>query len=225
MNKLNLLFKKYTIKDLDTLSIFEEKHKWRDYIHIAIIDDEGLSEAKINGLRSRNFNIQTLTDVENIRLLNDYPIVISDVHGVGHKIDPDLEGFALISELAKIYPFKGLAIYSGRLHKLPSLPEGVMVINKDDDLTTWTEKIDNLIDRISNPKSVWVNFAKKLIDLGVSTKELNIIEDEFVRSILQKNSFSNFMVNRKDISEATQTVILGLISNGMFFAMSKLLGI
>lgn len=222
---MSFLRKNYTIDDLKTLSIYEDRFKWRDNVHIAIIDDEGLSDNKLEGLRNRNFNIQPLSDVENVRLLNDYPIIISDIHGVAHKIDPEKEGFALITELAKLYPFKGLAVYSGKLHKLPSLPEGVLVIPKDDDLETWAEKIDTLIDRISNPQSVWRNFAKKLIDKGVTSDELRIIENEYVRTILGKKNFNDFLANKKGISDDAKSVINSLIANGIFLAMTKLLAL
>ena len=41
---MSLYRKSYTIDDLNTLSIYEDRSKWRDNVQIAIIDDEELSD-------------------------------------------------------------------------------------------------------------------------------------------------------------------------------------
>lgn len=155
----------------------------------------------------------------------DYPVIISDVNGVACKMDPNKQGIALITELSKTYPFKSLAIYSGGVHKIPTLPEGVLVINKDDDLDRWSTKIDTLINNVANPIKVLNNFAIRLMEAGVPTEDLCKIESDFVSRIVNKKSFEGFPKIGSRLSPNIEAVISGLISNGIFFGVTKLFGL
>lgn len=216
--------KKYTIEKLERESIYQSVRNKYNTLPIVIIDDEGLGDIKINSLKSRGYNIVEFPDVTHINALDSYQIIISDVNGVGSAISPNDEGIGLIKLIAKNYPYKGLAVYSGSTHNLPSLPPEVMVIQKDDDIETWSEKIDDLIYSVSNPLAVWRRFAKILIDNGITSKELSNIENAYVRSILKGKSPAEIQNIKLHTSDDVKNVVDNLISNGIFFALTKLFG-
>lgn len=218
------LFKKYSALDLNVLDVVKNPSELRKQIEVAIIDDIGLSQEKIDGLRRRGFDIHPLSDVEEIQQLETYPIVISDVNGVAKRIDPEKQGLALITEISKQYPHKGLAIYSGETYKLPSLPDGVIVINKDDDLEKWTEKIDTLIRNTANPVYVLKKLKKKLIDNDVDTETIRKIEQKYIKGILKREQYSSF-TKSLEVSDDVKSIINGLITNGLFLGLVKALGL
>lgn len=173
--------KKHKIYELEVDSQLEKYKKLLMNTPIAIIDDEGLGESKTEELKRRGYKIEEITDIDQVRQLEAYPIVITDVDGVAIKLDSENHGLGLIRLVAKHYPYKGLGIYSGKTHKLPLLPQDVLIIQKDDDIESWSNKIDELIDSVSNPVIVWRRFAKKLIDNGISASSLAKLENEYVK--------------------------------------------
>ncbi|MDE5886067.1 MAG: hypothetical protein K2H46_00595 [Muribaculaceae bacterium] len=220
------MFKKHKIYELNADSQLEKYRKLLLQTPIAIIDDEGLPEAKTDGLKRHGYKIEEISDVDQIRQLEAYPIVISDVDGVATKLDPENHGLGLIRLLAKNYPFKGLGVYSGKTHSLPILPEDTLIIQKDDELEKWTEKIDTLIFSVSDPIMVWRRFAKKLIDAGISAYDLEKLEDVYVKSILKGDSPDSI----KDLNVLPSTshlkgVVDSLIANGIFLGISKILSV
>lgn len=220
------MFKKHKIYELRADSQIEKYRKLLMHTPIAIIDDEGLPKAKMDGLKRHGYKIEEISDIEQIRQLDAYPIVISDVDGVANKIDPENQGLGLIRLVAKHYPFKGLGVYSGKTHSLPILPEDTLVIQKDDEIEKWTEKIDTLIFSVSDPINVWQRFAKKLIDSGISAYDLRKIENEYVKRIL-KGASPDSIKDLKLIQTSPQlkNVIESLIANGIFLGITKILSV
>ncbi len=126
----------------------------------------------------------------------------------------------------KNYPFKGLGVYSGKTHTLPILPEDTLIIQKDDELEKWTEKIDTLIFSVSNPIMVWRRFAKKLIDGGISAYDLEKLEDAYVKSILKGNSPDSIKdLNLLPSASPCSGLVDSLIANGIFLGISKILSV
>lgn len=220
------MFKKHKIYELRADSQIEKYRKLLMHTPIAIIDDEGLPKAKMDGLKRHGYKIEEISDIDQIRQLDAYPIVISDVDGVANKIDPENQGLGLIRLVAKHYPFKGLGVYSGKTHSLPILPEDTLVIQKDDEIEKWTEKIDTLIFSVSDPINVWQRFAKKLIDSGISAYDLRKIENEYVKRIL-KGASPDSIKDLKLIQTSPQlkNVIESLIANGIFLGITKILSV
>lgn len=220
------MFKKHKIYELNADSQLEKYRKLLLQTPIAIIDDEGLPETKTDGLRRHGYKIEEISDIEQIRQLEAYPIVISDVDGVATKLDPENHGLGLIRLLAKNYPFKGLGVYSGKTHSLPILPEDTLIIQKDDELEKWTEKIDTLISSVADPIMVWRRFAKKLIDEGISAYDLEKLEDAYVKSILKGESPDSIKdLNVLPSTSSLKGIVDSLIANGIFLGISKILSV
>lgn len=219
------LRKKYKITDLKIPEIFRNRKALRERFKIVIIDDEEFPSIKKENLENRGFNITTLRDCSQANLLADYPIVISDVNGVAKDLDPEKQGIALITQIVKQYPYKAVGIYSGHPRLIPTLPASVVLINKDDNVDAWEEKIDELIDRISSPKRVWQKLAKILIDNEIPAEQIADIEDDFVHRVLKRKSFIDFPATKYHLETNTLSVLNGVVSNGIFFGLTKMLGV
>ena len=217
--------KKYTINDLLSYKITDNRKEIRERLKIAIIDDEGFSEKKKKGLESRGFVIHTFNNIERPNLLADYPIIISDINGVAKSLDEKEQGIALIRQIVKLYPHKGVGLYSGVPRQIPNLPAPVLVINKDDDSDSWEAKIDELIDQVSDPIEIWKRLSKQLIDSELPSKYLADIESDYVERILKKKSFDSFPNSINKFDANIRNIISGVVSNGIFFGLSKLLGL
>lgn len=193
----------------------------RQCVKIAIIDDEDVSEQLVECLRRKGFDITTITSIEHINLLSEFHVIISDVNGVAVKIDPQKQGLGLIMELSRLYPQKALAIYSGSTHKLNNLPEGVMVINKDDDIDTWTGKIDKLIEKVTDPIVIWKLIASNMVKAEVPASVMACIEDDFVCRVINKQDFSTFPDDNVNLGSDLRSVLSGLVSNILFATVVK----
>ncbi len=207
---------RYTIIDLKRkVGMNDAPNHFRNRVKIAIIDDEGVSEGLLKSLRNHNFIVQDYEDIENVDQLAAYDVVICDVNGIAKKINPEKQGLALINELHKNYPQKALAVYSGKTHKLPELPEGVSVIDKDADIDTWVRKIDNLIARVANPFILWTLTAHKLVDVGVPSSLIASVEDDYVGRIINKQSFVGFPADEDALGPEALSIITRIISKSI----------
>ena len=69
-------------------------------IPIAVIDDELFNYKDL--LRDYGFSITHFEDINDIKIVEAYPIVICDIKGVGKFLNSKLEGAQLISEIKKM---------------------------------------------------------------------------------------------------------------------------
>lgn len=185
---MRIRWKCYTCADLAPLNTLTGS--MMNSIKIAIVDDEKF--LFLDNLRNSGYNICQLSDVENIDSIAAYDIVISDVNGVGKKLDETGQGLALIRQIRRRYPNKELGIYSGATHKIPENIGGVMVFEKDDSLDAWKEKIDSLIKKMGDPTNVWKKLCHMYIDHGIPSKTIAKIEDDYVYRVLHKKNFESF---------------------------------
>lgn len=194
--------KRYTINDLKTAELLIKPIQ-RENVKILIIDDEDfLYEEE---LRSRGFQIHCIKDVEILELVSAYPIVICDIKGVGKSMKMDKGGASLLKELRKKYPSKIFAAYSGSTFDptYNTYLEGISIIKKDAQLDQWTESLDNLIEKATNPIAKWGALRQFLLGKGIDLLELAKLEHEYVNIVLNKDGdFSNFppKANMKSIN-------------------------
>jgi hypothetical protein len=184
--------KRYTINDLNTATILFKPVQRAD-VKILIIDNENFIYEE--ELRSRGFNIHCINDVQNLELVNAYPIIISDIRGVGASMKMDKEGASLLRELRKKYPSKIFAAYSGSTFDTTynAYLEGITIIMKGAQLDQWTDSLDLLIEKATNPIEKWKALRLFLLDKGIDLLELSKLEHEYVNIVLNKdNDFSNF---------------------------------
>ncbi|MDR1700944.1 MAG: hypothetical protein LBR68_07110 [Lachnoclostridium sp.] len=209
--------KVYTIKDLNTPSR-KLKPSLRSNVSIVVIDDEEFQF--LDELRSSGFNITHYPDIQDIRMLEAFPVIISDIRGVGKAFKSSSEGAFLLRELKKKYPLKVLAAYTGSAYdiNLNSYLEGVHVIKKDIEIDEWCEEIDNLIRITGDPKEIWNKIRDILIREEVPLLSLAKLEHEYVDILLNKDgNFHGFPSSDKklklpsDVRGVIQSLVGGII--------------
>lgn len=198
--------KKYTIKDISP--IMQINSKIIDSTRILIVDDEPFSY--LDSLRNSGYNIHQIMDIQDIHGVQGYHIVISDVDGVAKAIDPEGQGAGFIKQVSKSYPEKITGVYSGKTHKMSRLPDDTMVFQKDDDLETWKEKIDELILMAHNPVTAWKKIAFLLIDKEIPCEDISEIEHDYVRRIVKNKSFDGFPSKRFKIEKNVIDIVVSI---------------
>lgn len=122
---------------------------------IVLIDDKEFTP--INNLRRYNFNITQFNDLQSMDAVSRYPIVLSDLLGVGLSFGPRLQGAQVIKEIKKNYPDKYVIAYTGggssEISEL-AISFSDQYLKKDADIEEWCELLDEAIMQISNPAQV-----------------------------------------------------------------------
>ena len=83
----------------------------RNRIPVAVIDDEAFAYEAL--LRDHSYNIKRFNDIEDVRSLKAFPIILCDIKGVGKFFKSKFEGGHLIKEIRSYYPYKVIYAYSG----------------------------------------------------------------------------------------------------------------
>ncbi|TBT24273.1 hypothetical protein D5E80_23540 [Vibrio parahaemolyticus] len=135
--------------ELSALKGVDQEHDFkRNVADILCIDDQGLKYEGI--IRHHGFSIRVLNDIEDIRQVSDYPIVICDIKGIGSKFNSPFEGGHIIQEIKKHYPQKIVVAFSGhqfdaRYNKYFKMSD--YVLTKDIDSDEWIEVLDEIIKK------------------------------------------------------------------------------
>ena len=194
----------------------------RSKINIAVIDDEPF-KAEYN-LRNVGYKINYLGDVKDLSDVASYPIVLCDLQGVGRQMDSRKQGAFIIDELKRNHPEKFVVAYTGG-----AADDGITIhaqeyadffIKKDADIEEWRDKLDQIINLLSNPIEVWRRQRQALIDYDVSTLTILKLEDAYVKSIKTQNDepYRHF-INTYKAGQDVRAIAQSLIASGIFELM------
>lgn len=213
-----VLFEKFhELNELKTAKLALKKN-CREDVKVLIIDDEDF--LYLDELRAAKFNITKLDDIQDILAAEAYPIVISDIKGVGKKFGSKNEGIYVVEEIKKRYPFKQYAIYSSSVNQygLMALPPDVFTINKDVSVDEWTRYIDELIRRVTDPSEVWKKIRDYLTNEDISLLSILRLESEYVDLVINHpDGLESFPSEKrgyelsKDVRGVIQSLVAGVI--------------
>ncbi|EKO3844581.1 hypothetical protein HJ189_04720 [Vibrio parahaemolyticus] len=176
--------------ELSALKGVDQEHDFkRNVADILCIDDQGLKYEGI--IRHHGFSIRVLNDIEDIRQVSDYPIVICDIKGIGSKFNSPFEGGHIIQEIKKHYPQKIVVAFSGhqfdaRYNKYFKMSD--YVLTKDIDSDEWIEVLDEIIKKITCPIEQWKQMRQYLINKNVPLKTIFLLEQEYIQAMQQKDA-------------------------------------
>lgn len=190
----------------------------RGAVNILCIDDQGLKAEEI--IKQHDFRLRVVNDIEDIKAVSDYPVIICDISGVGKKFGSPFEGGHIIQEIKKQYPSKVVIAcsgnqFSGKYNKFFKLSDHVLT--KDLDSDGWIDVLDDVISEISCPIAQWKKMRQYLIDSDVSIKTIYLLEQEYIEAMLTKTP--DKFAKQKTISYLSQdirAVIQGFISSFIF---------
>lgn len=212
--------KKYTIEKLKNCTRLDTA-KRRANIDILVIDDASFPPKE--NLGNNNFRITQWSDIEDLKTVEHYDLILCDIEGVGKKINPTDQGGAVIKQIKKLYPHKYIIAYSARTFGT-QFNEFFMyadeTVSKDKDVSDWCDTLDDAMEEIVDPQKFWLRLRKFLSDSNIGTKELLAMEDKYVRSMLtQKNCFENYDFGKLSID--VSSIVNSMLASALFKLVCK----
>jgi DNA-binding NarL/FixJ family response regulator len=197
----------------------------RGRFEICVVDDQSFDAGR--NLRNYGYRFSEIGDLKNIEEVAGFPIVLCDLMGVGLNFDDRKQGATLIREIKHNYPSIMVAAYSGASASSEQAKTAIALadkfIKKDADYETWTQTLDSLISDASDQRKIWMRVRKSLVDDGIDTKVLLMLEDAYVTSILSgKSGFTMLtdVASKRGLSKFALDVVNGLVSSVIFRAMT-----
>ncbi len=208
--------KTHELSELDNLN--RDAEFKRNAVDILCIDDQGLQYEEI--IRHHGFNIRVLKDIEDIRSVADYPVVICDIKGIGKAFNSPFEGGHIIQEIKKHYPSKVVIAFSGhqfdaKYNKYFKMSD--YVLSKDIDSDQWVDVLDETVRKITSPTEQWQRIRRYLVDNNVSTKVIFQLEQEYISAVLEKDG-SKFGKPKtlNLLSQDVRGVVQGFVASMVF---------
>lgn len=196
----------------------------RAAVKIAVIDDQPFLPQ--TNLQSYGYAVTSIGDLKSISEVRDYHLILCDVMGVGRHFDAKLQGATLISEIKKTYPEKIVIAYTGGAMTDPAVKSARdradMLIRKDADSEEWTTKLDDISRQAVDPHVMWQKIRARFVELDVDTKDIIIIEDAYVRSVLKGGTLADLskVAVGLNVSPDVRAIIQGLASSAIFAAIT-----
>ena len=214
---MNIFKKKQKVNDLYTI---EDLEKARDKIksvsirekknfRIVIIDDEGFDDEVLKSLGYLDIDIKE--KYEKISDYENYDIIFCDINGIARDLDPTYQGAALAKLIKKTYPSKIVIIFSSKdqsldFYKFSNYVDDIIPKNlKNAEIA---EIIDKYIEVFNDPIERWKNFRRKILEQGTTPKSVALLEDCYVRGILNHDDTTK---NMEEIKSGIKSSIVGFI--------------
>ena len=184
----------YNINDIkisDTVRK-ERIHDLRKKTDVLVIDDEKFEPKEF--LEGNNYRLTSKTDIDNVKDVSEYPIILCDIRGIGKKMSSSFEGAFLIKEIKENYPEKIVIAYTASQYD-PSynvyLQRADNILSKSLSTEEWLDVLDKYIFQAADPVYQWKILRDRLIILDIPLLDIAKLEDAFVKSFL-KEEFTSF---------------------------------
>lgn len=198
----------------------------RGAFEIAVIDDQPF--APLQNLQAYGYKIAQVGDLKKLNEIEQYPLILCDIMGVGRNFDSKLQGASIISEIKKSHPEKVVIAYTGaglqEFAARQAIERADHLIIKDADIEDWVETLDNYAEEALDPYIVWNKLRRRFVEMDVSTRDIFILEDAYVRSVEAKDAGFNGLLEvasqsaQKDARAIVQSLIASVIFKVMFSA-------
>jgi CheY-like chemotaxis protein len=192
----------------------------RGAVPILVVDDESFLPGR--NLRTYGYRIDEVHDISDLNQVNEYPVVLCDIMGVGNFLDPQSQGKSIVLEIKNNYPANIVIAYSGASMKHAPAREASTIadrfVKKDVGIDEWTQVLDGAIEAALDPHATWKRVRRRLIDQELDTKEIIRLEDAYVRSILSNDPSMQRLSSliAKGGSQAAKIIINNLINAAAF---------
>ena len=109
----SFFFIKYKLSDLVEVTALQNMTiaELRNKVEILVIDDQDFAAEEY--LIKNGFRIVHKRDIDNIRDVSAYAVVLCDIRGVGKNLGSTKEGAFVIKEIKAHYPAKQVIAYTG----------------------------------------------------------------------------------------------------------------
>lgn len=193
----------------------------RKAVKIAVIDDQPFTP-QIN-LQNNGYKFDVIGDIKNISELSEYQLILCDIKGVGKFIGGANEGSVIIREIKNFHPEKIIIAYSASTTNDRSLGIAKSLadtfLKKDIDIDEWLEALDKWSLIAMDPHKIWIRIRSKLINLDIDSKSIMVLEDAYVRSILNNkrgNSVFVDAIKKENLTSDVRSILQGLASSAIY---------
>ena len=162
--------------------------KLRKNVNILVIDDNEFSAESY--LKANGYQIDHKKDLDTIKDVEPYEIIMCDIAGVGKNLGYEKEGAFIIREIHANYPTKQIIAYTAYTYNADynqffSLAD--FVAPKDLGIDDWIDILDTQVRNAINPIKQWDKIRRYLLDNNISTLTIARIEDKYVSAINKKD--------------------------------------
>ena len=213
------------VRSINDLSQLKKGFKTlnRSHCKIAMIDDNAFEYEAI--LKRHDFFVQRFSDIEDIKAMAEYEIILCDIEGVGKRFSEKYQGAYIIKELRKHYPHKFLIAYSSKSFDASFndyFKIADFVLKKDIDSEEWIEKLDEAISKVADPIYQWKKVRQYLLDSDIPLQNIQELENDYVTNISSKtDNFPKQSILSKISSNEIKNIILSLASSIIFKLLTE----
>lgn len=199
---LGMIFKKnatkYVYQKLYSISSLKERRISSDIkidrknLKICVVDDEGFDLEKVRALGY--IQVERKLKFENIDDYEKYNIILCDIEGVGSELDSVRQGLAVAEQIKFVYPEKIVLIYSGKnVESYGNMPTNIDgFLSKVESTTELVKKLDEYYKESIDPITVWEKTRQQMLNAGIATKTIALVEDRYCSSLSEKEDFLRF---------------------------------
>lgn len=160
----------------------------RKYVSMLVIDDNDFIPEEY--LKANGYQIHHKKDIETIKDVEPYDIILCDISGVGKILGYNKEGAFIIREIHANYPNKRIIAYTSytydaEYNKFFSLAD--FVAPKDFGIDDWINALDDQVRKSIDPVNQWKKIRNCLLENEISTLTIAKIENKYVASVKTKN--------------------------------------
>lgn len=191
----------------------------RALVPIAVVDDEDFPPGA--NLTNNGYNITVLGDIKDISFVAPFNIILCDLQGVGRHLNKKTQGAYIIDEIKRNHPEKFVIAYTGGSsdEAIIRIAQGSAdgFLKKDADIEDWRDRLDKIIEYLTDPVEVWARQRYALVVADVPTLDILKLEDAFVRSLEASDRYhyeraSNDVGMNPDLRAIAQS----LVASGIF---------
>lgn len=193
----------------------------RNEVPIAVIDDEEFRYREM--LNRSNFHIRQYMDINDVRDISDYAIVLCDIEGVGNEFGSEYEGAYIIKEVKRKYPNKIVIAYSAYsfdpdYNKF--FEKADFVFNKDRGFDKWEESLSEAISLATDPIEQWKKVRDYMLMNNIPLYTIFKLEQGYIRAVKERNK--NQLLDRVESSGMPDEVkdALNNFVSGAFFSLA-----
>lgn len=182
MNKISDLSENTALKLPNSIT------ELRKHVNMLVIDDNDFVPEKF--LMANGYQINHKADIETIKDVEPYDIILCDISGVGKKLGYTKEGAFIIREIHANYPNKRIIAYTSNTYNADynqffSMAD--FVASKDLGIDNWIDVLDDQVRKSIDPIAQWKKIRSYMMENEVSTVTIARIEDKYVEAVNSKN--------------------------------------
>lgn len=160
----------------------------RKHVNMLVIDDNDFMPESF--LKANGYQIHHKTDIDTIKDVEPYDIILCDIAGVGKKLGYSKEGAFIIREIHANYPNKRIIAYTSYTYD-PDYNHFFSIADfvapKDFGIDDWINALDDQVKKSIDPVNQWIKIRDYLLENDVSTLTIAKIEDKFVAAVNNKD--------------------------------------